>query len=91
MISYFLTFLGGMFVGIVVSCILLAKKNLEKTQTIENNVSNSLSNTWAASKAAYTAEFERLEALNNGGQLPEENTTETTEEEAEEEKAENED
>lgn len=87
MISYFLTFLGGMFVGIIVSCILLAKKNLEKAQSIENNVSNSLSNTWAASKAAYKAEFERLEALNNGGQFPEESTTE----EETEEKAENED
>lgn len=71
MVSYILTFMGGMFVGIVVSCILLAKKNLEKAQSIENNVSNSLSNTWAASKAAYKAEYERLEALNNGGQMPE--------------------
>lgn len=51
MIGYFLTFMGGMLFGIVTSCILLAKKNLEKAQRIENQVEQN----FQAVKGAYKA------------------------------------
>lgn len=85
MLSYILTFFGGMFLGIVVSCILLAKKNLEAAKKVEDGMSNTLSNTWAASKAAHKAEFERLENLNNGGQYQTDEAEEETEENTENE------
>ncbi len=49
--GYLLTFLGGMLVGIIASCILLAKSNLQKAQKIENQISANFN----AAKAVYKA------------------------------------
>lgn len=51
MIGYILAFAGGMFVGIIASCILLAKKNLEKAQRFEDQTAAN----FKAVKSAYDA------------------------------------
>lgn len=77
--SYILTFLGGMFVGIVFTTILLCKKNLEAYKAIEQNTSNSFAQNLEAAKAAYKAE---IDAYENGYEETDE--TESVVEEADE-------
>jgi len=49
--GYLLAFIGGMLVGIIASCVLLAQKNLQKAQRIENQISTNFN----AAKAVYKA------------------------------------
>lgn len=48
-----LIFLAGMFFGIVVSCILLAKKNLERKDMVEEKIGNKINSAKAAGKRRY--------------------------------------
>lgn len=49
--GYILAFIGGMLVGIVSSCILLAQKNLQKAQQIEKQIGVNFNTAKAAYKA----------------------------------------
>lgn len=72
MFGYLVAGFVGFLIGVILSCILLAKKNLEAAQKIEDNVTDSVKQNYEAAKLVYRATVAEYE---NGG---------TTEEESEE-------
>lgn len=71
MFGYLIAGFVGFLIGVILSCILLAKKNLETAQKIEDNVTNSVKQNYEAAKLVYQATVAEYE---NGG------TTEESEE-----------
>lgn len=58
----------GFIIGVVMSCILLAQKNLEKAHQIENQIADNIN----LAKTVYRAEADKIDGIND---------TETTESE----------
>ncbi len=51
----------GFFLGVICSCVLLAKKNLEMAQTIENKATESVKDTIQNAKLMYNAKVAAYE------------------------------
>lgn len=51
--GYFISGFIGFLIGVVMSCILLAQKNLKYKEKIENNVTDNFNNRLSMAKAAY--------------------------------------
>lgn len=84
MLGYLIAGFVGFLIGVIISSILLAKKNLEAAQKIEDSVTNSVKQNFEAAKLVYQAAVAEYE---NGGAEPYEEETDgvyTEEEENEE-------
>lgn len=62
MLGYILAAAGGYFVGVLLTCILLAKKNLQTYQAISEKTESSFKNNVALAKVAYKSYVEEYEA-----------------------------
>lgn len=58
MLGYILSAIGGYFVGVILTCILLAKKNLQTYQAISDKTENSFKSNVALAKVAYKSYVE---------------------------------
>lgn len=65
-LSYILTAFGGFIFGVVITCVLLSKKNLEAYQKMSESTTTSMKTGFEAAKAVYKAQ---VEAYENGTEL----------------------
>lgn len=87
MLGYILTFVGGFFVGTILTTILLCKKNLETYTQISNGATNSFSQNLQAAKAVYNAQINGEYDVDSDNEIEDEE--ETTDEPEIEESVEN--
>lgn len=72
MLGYLIAGFVGFLIGVIISSILLAKKNLEAAQKIEGSVTNSVKQNFEAAKLVYQSAVAEYE---NGGAEPYEEET----------------
>lgn len=60
--GYFLAAVGGFIVGVVITCILLSKKNMERYEQMGEKMSTSMGTTMDMAKAIYNT---KLNAYDN--------------------------
>lgn len=63
MLGYILCALGGFLFGVVITCILLAKKNLETYKQISISTENSFKKNIEAAKGAYKAYSKEIDKM----------------------------
>lgn len=66
MLGYLAAGVVGYFIGVILTCILLAKRNLETYQKLSNKTETSLKNNIALAKGAYKAYIKEYEEGSNG-------------------------
>ena len=66
MLGYLAAGVVGYFIGVILTCILLAKRNLETYQKLSNKTETSLKNNIALAKGAYKAYMKEYEEGSNG-------------------------
>lgn len=71
MLGYVLTAIGSFLFGVIITCVLLTKKNLEMYTEISGRTENNLKNNIALAKGAYNAYIKDYE-----GEAPDEESLE---------------
>ncbi len=66
MLGYLAAGVVGYFIGVILTCILLAKRNLETYQKLSSKTETSLKNNIALAKGAYKAYIKEYEEGSNG-------------------------
>lgn len=66
MFGYLIAGFIGFLIGVIISCILLGKKQLEAAKNVENSVTNSVKQNFEAAKLVYQAAIAEYE---NGGDI----------------------